>query len=259
MRTYGSDVRHARTLGLIVQDGLEILRQDAAEYGFIAFVGAFPACIGLVILRVIDNPLASALIAPLVIAMAVLTMATSTEAFRRVVDNLEPDAVRSFLTVIPRIDALLTPWLPLMGGLAAAGFAASLVGGTAGGLTGTGIVFASLVLSAFYALPRSFVCVALFTQRSTSRQASSGSAALVWRSPSKIATGWAIALGPAIAVALLALMSGMGTASSAIATLIFVGSMPALAVMMSLLFFDALLREDEAPGRRVTVVSREAQ
>ncbi|MEX2245353.1 MAG: hypothetical protein WEC75_01585 [Dehalococcoidia bacterium] len=256
MRTYGHDVRHARTLSLVFGDAVEILRQDIGEYAFIGFVGAFPACIAALVLRLAGGPVAVALIAPIVLLFAALTMATAAEAFRRVVENLEPDAALSFGRILPLAATVLRPWVPLTTTLGIGTGALTLYGEDVPSLVVACIALALIAVSGFYALPRSFVCAALVTQRATSREAEAGSAALVRGAPGKIARGWAIALAPSMFVAMLAIVSGMGPIAIALAALVFVGSTPVVAVMMSLLFFDALARSEPVQRRTVVAAGR---
>jgi hypothetical protein len=240
MRTYGSDVRQARTLTQIYQDALTILFQDVADYAFIGAVAACGAGILVLALRITGGFIAAALIVPVAMLVAMLTLATCAEAFRRVVENLEPDGARAFAAVALRIGALMRPLVPLAGlmfvavlGVTFAGERIPAIGAQAAGL-------ALAAFAVFYLLPRSFATAILLTQNATSREAETASSALVWRSPGKIVAAWAVALSPALISFIVALDAGFGTLSTALTALLFVASMPHAAVVMMLLYFDVL-------------------
>ena len=120
MRTYGADVRRHRSLAHVIEDSISIFQQDASEYAFAGLIGAFGACVGTLILLMVGGAAAAVLTPILVIMLAVTTLATVTEALRRVTDNLEPSAAESFTAVARGLPAILWPWLTIAGGLAAA-------------------------------------------------------------------------------------------------------------------------------------------
>lgn len=240
MRTYEPEAAPARTLASVFDDAVAILRQDAGEYSFIGLLGAAPACLLVLILHMIGNAVAAALIPPMVIVAAVLTLTTATEALRRVGESLEPDAGRAFAAVGLHAHEFLRPWVQLAVILGGAAFGMAILGNHVGSLTRLPINSLIVVFAAVLALPRSFVPVALLTQRATYAQADAGSRALVAQAPARVVYAWAIALAPALLFGLIALVAGFGTVSSAVAAFAFVGMMPVGAVIMSLLFYDAL-------------------
>jgi len=243
--TYGSDVRHARTLAEVFDDTVAILRQDAGEYAFAALLGGAPACFGALVLRMIDSPVSVALIPPLVIFAAALTFAAASESFRRVSDNLAPDAAEAYMAVVLRAPLFLRPWFMLAAVLAGVTGVAAFFGDYLNPLASAAVQLAALFFAWVYAQPRTFMILALLTQRCSFRQAEDGSAALVAAESGRVLWAWAIALGPALLLTLLALLAGFGTVSTALAALAAVGLMPVAAVIMSLMFYGALSRADD--------------
>jgi hypothetical protein len=243
MRTYGGDARGASVR--VFDDAVAALLQDASEYGITGFVGGFAACFATVVLRLVHNPAADALIAPVVIAIAALTLATASEAFARGSENLQPDAGASFLTIWPRAGAHLVPWLRLGMALFVATFVLRLFGGALGFWANAGLAMALLLGSYAYAWRGSFYAAALVAGVRTPREAAVVSAALVRLSGAAVAVAWLIVSLPVLAVGLIGLAAGFGPASAGIVALVAVGSAPFLAAVMSLLFVEASVQAQQ--------------
>ena len=100
----------SRSLSETIEESITILRQDASEYAFIGLVGSFAACMAVLVPGIIGGPIAVALIAPLLLFVAVLTLATSAAALGVGSSQLQPDASRAFAAAGLRIVAILRPW-----------------------------------------------------------------------------------------------------------------------------------------------------
>ncbi len=252
MRTYGHDVRHLRTFSAVLEDSVAIFAQDASEYAFVGLIGGAAAAILTLILGLIGNPVTAAMIPPVIVVLAVLTHATIAQAFRAVTENLEPESVRAFAGVSARAGLLLRPFVKLAAVLAGAAAASSVAAIWAPSVIVMAFNAVVLAGAAIYVLPRSFVIVALIMQGGSSSDAVAGSAALIARSPTKVLFGAIVCGAPSAVAAIIALSAGFGLVSTAMLALVIVASMPFAAIVMSLLFFDAIARTSAAspPPRR---------
>ncbi len=260
MRTYGSGVRHERSLARVFEDGILIFAQDASEYAFIGLLGAAVACIGTLVLASIGGAIAVALIPPFVAVVAVATMATATEGLRRITNNLQPESAQAFAAVLRRASTLVAPWAPFALALGAALFVRVAFSHHVPPLPRKLIELVALCVVAAYALGRSYVVPAMVVERANPHNAAAGSAELVRAAPGKPAIAWGICLSPAILVGLLALSAGFGPVSAAVLAFAFVGALPFAAVVMSLLFFDAVMRSARsgAGARRIKPITSTA-
>lgn len=240
MRTYGSGVRETRTLSALVIEAIGVLRQDLSEYGFIGLVGAFTAGFTALLLRMIGGSVPVGLILPVIGVCAIGTMAASAAAVRRVEDNLDPDAARSFIDALVRSPFLLIPFTPalVLSGLAL--FLAAEFSDNIGRWGSTGLVVALLALALMNAFQRSTFVPALFGRGVSAREAASNARAIQRSAGAAIAMCWGIALFPAGLIALGGLLAGFGTFSTALTAFVFVGSMPFGAAMMTLLYSAAM-------------------
>ena len=229
----------ARPLIEIIEEAVAILRQDASEYAFIGLVGAFAACMAVLVPGIIGGPIAIALIAPLLVIVAALTLATSAAALGVGSSQLQPDASRAFAAAGMRIVAILRPWLPLAIALGAASYAADRFSSRLGPVPPEAIILALALVSGAYALPRSLCATALFEHDVSAREALRASAALVRRAGRTVLLAWCVVLSPAISLALLGALAGIDAATGAVIAVLFVGAMPAGAALMSQLFIDA--------------------
>jgi hypothetical protein len=250
MRTYGSDVRRRRTLAHVIEDTISIFQQDASEYAFAALIGAFAACMATLILIMIGGPVAAIVLPFALIAIAVATLATTTEALRRVTDSLEPSAAESFTAVLRGLPAILWPWLPLAGGLAAALLLDAEFGGELPSMLRGVLEIAVFAAVAYTALSRVLAVPSLVMRRATQAQATAEAHALFSRIGTKCAAAWGLCMAPALLVFLVPGLTGFGAVSSAIAALVFVGSLPVAAIANALLFFDAIADGEAQPARR---------
>ncbi len=258
MRTYGRDVRHRRTLASVIEDGVSIFQQDASEYAFAGLIGAFAACLSTLVLVSAGGTLGALLLPLVLIAIAVVTLATATEALRRVTDNLEPSAAQSFAAVLRGLPAVLLPWAPLAIALAAALVLDVRVGHWLPA-SERGLVEVLVVVAALYAaLGRVLAVPSLVMRRSTAREATQEGRVLAARALPKVAGAWGICLAPALLVSLIPALTGFGAVSSAIAALAFVGTMPFGAIVNALLFFDAVPDGGAAAGAQATMARRTA-
>lgn len=228
-----------RSLPEIIEESIAILRQDASEYAFIGLVGAFAACMAVLVPGLIGGPIAVALIGPLLVIIAALTLATSAAALGVGANQLQPDASRAFAAAGLRIVAILRPWLPLAVALGAASYAADAYSSYLGPVPPEVIILGLALISGAYALPRSLCSTALFEHDLSAREALSASAALVRRATRTIAIAWGVVLAPAIVIALLGGLAGIDAATGAMIAVLFVGAMPVGAALMSQLFIDA--------------------
>lgn len=237
----------ARPLLEIIEEAVAILRQDASEYAFIGLVGAFAACMAVLVPGIIGGPIAIALIAPLLLFVAVLTLATSAAALGVGSSQLQPDASRAFAAAGLRIVAILRPWLPLAVALGAASYAADAFSSHLGPVPHEAIILALALVSGAYALPRSLCVTALFEHDVSAREALTASAALVRRAGRTVLLAWCVVLSPAITIALLGALAGIDAATGAVIAVLFVGAMPVGAALMSQLFIDAASYTEASP------------
>lgn len=240
MRSYSEgEAREPGFVQRVLQEALAMLVQDASEYAFIGFIGASVTAFVVVVLRLMYNAVADALVLPAVVVMAALTMSAATLAFCRATENLQPDTADALASIASRPLAFLRAWLPLAAGLFAAGLALQLFHGQLAPWR-FAIVMALVAVSTLYAFSRSFYAVALVTQRMSAAEAEAVATALLGRHATAAVLGWLPVLSPALFMVLIAQISGFGPASTAIASFVAVMSMPAGAAVMSLLFFEAV-------------------
>lgn len=237
-----------RPLLEIIEEAIAILRQDASEYAFIGLVGAFAACMAVLVPGLIGGPIAIALIGPLLLFVAVLTLSTAAAALGVGSSQLQPDASRAFAAAGLRIIAILRPWLLLAIALGAASYAAGAFSSYLGPVPPEAVMLALALVSGAYALPRSLCATALFEHDVSAREALSASAALVRRAGRTVLLAWCVVLSPAITVALLGGVAGIDAATGAVIAVLFVGAMPAGAALMSQLFIDAASYIETAPA-----------
>ncbi|MDE3096089.1 MAG: hypothetical protein KGK07_08820 [Chloroflexota bacterium] len=251
-------MRHRRMLAHVIEDSASIFQQDASEYAFAGLIGAFAACITTLVLVSVGGTVGALLLPPFLIAIAVVTLATATEALRRVTDNLEPSAAAASAAVLRGLPAVLLPWAPLALALAAALVLDVRIGHWLAP-SARGLIESLVVVAALYAaLGRVLAVPSLVMRRSTAREATQEGRALAARALPKVAGAWGICLSPALLVFLVPALSGFGAVSSAIAALAFVGSMPFAAIVNALLFFDAVADGATAAGTQATMARRTA-
>jgi hypothetical protein len=249
MRTYGSDVRSPRTLAQIIEDATAIIMQDIGEYAFIALLGAFPATSLMIMLRAIGGPLFPALVIPAVLYCMALTLAAGGIAFHRVTTNLAPDAFDAWGATLARASVFIRPWTgPALLGFAIV-FALRAFEPLIGGVPSTYIVLAAIAGAVTYTLPRTFYIPALLTQEATPRECEAGSAHLVGGAPRKAVSAWACVLAPSFLLTLAAAGGNFGVLWSAAAVFVFIATMPAAAIVTTLLFYDALARAETLSAR----------
>ena len=261
MRTYGHDVRHLRTLSAVIEDSIAIFAQDVSEYAFVGLMGGATACIAALILGLIGNPVSSALIPPVVIILAVLTHATIAQAFRAVTENLEPESARAFAGVTARAGLLLRPFVPLAAALAVAAGGIAVADSYVPSIIVRALDAIALAGAAIYLLPRSFVIIALIMQGGGANDALQGSSALIARAPTKVLLAAILCAAPSILFSLIGLATGFGFLATALLAFVVVGTMPFAAIVMSLLFFDAIARTSAAappPRTSTSSIMREA-
>lgn len=249
-----------RSTAELVEEAVAILRQDASEYAFIGLVGAFGACMAVLIPGIIGGPIAVALIAPLVVAVASLTLATAAAALGVGANQLQPDASRAFATAGLRTSAILRPWLPLAVALGAASYGANGYSSYLGPVPPEAVILALALVGGAYALPRSLYATALFEHDLSVREALRASAAFVRSATRAVATAWCIVLAPAMIVALFGAVAGIDAVTGAVIAVLFVGAMPAGAALMSQIFIDAASHIEAAPApvRGPTAAQRRA-
>jgi len=238
----------ARPLVETLEEAFAILRQDASEYALIGLVGAFAACMVVLVPAMVGGPIALAIIAPTLVIIAVGTLAASAAALGVGTNQLQPDAGRAFAAAAGRGIGILLPWLPLAVALGAATYAAAAFSSYLGPVPPEAIILVLALVSGAYALPRSLCSTALFEHDLSAREALHASAVVVRQSPRTIGIAWGIVLAPSILVALLGALAGIDAATGAVIAVLFVGAMPAGAALMSQLFIDAASRIETAPA-----------
>jgi hypothetical protein len=236
MRAYPEQPQQSRSLVDVIGDAVALLHQDIAEYGFAALAGAIGAAFAALVLAVTGGLIGTALIAPVVFVVALITYADTCAAIRRVQDNLEPDAVRAFGDVVLRLPALiqaLTLPLALSGASVLAGTVAARWAPDNVVTLGVTFVFAACGLSAFQ---RSLYVPALFARETTFAEARARSAAAMRSANALVGACVMIALAPAGLMALVALSAGFGALPVAMASFMLVLCMPLAAAVASLIY-----------------------
>jgi len=232
----------------VVTDAMAVLREDASEYAIIGLAGGASAGIVVLTLGVIGGAVATALIAPLLLVVTAVALATSSAAVGAGANRLQPDAARALAEVGVRGLAILRPWLPLAAALGAASYVAASLADYTGPVPPDLFVLTFVAIAAAYALPRSLVCTALFEYDLSVRESVSASAAVERMMTRAVVTAWCIVLAPAILVLALGAVSGIDLVMGAVAAVLLVGAMPAAASLMSTLFREAATSAN--PGMR---------
>lgn len=256
MRRSVAEARSTLTLSRILEEALAALVQDASEYGIISLTGGVVACTLTVVLRLMHNPVADALIAPAVIIVAALTLATAAEAFARMSENLQPDAAEAFKTIFVRVAAHLQPWLRLAAMLFVAVMVLRIAGGRIGLWPNIAAGAALFSLSVAYAFWRSLYGIALVAGVRSPRDAVAVSVALVRAARTLVVEAWLCAALPTIAVGTIGVAAGFGAASAGVAALVAVASMPVAAAMLSLIFAEVWRHQEQAQPRRAPAARR---
>lgn len=238
---------NTRPLLDIIAEAVAVLRQDLGEYGYIALFGAVPAALAVLVPGVIGRPIALAFIGPLVVLIALATFAASSAAFGSVTNHLQPDATSAFAAAARRAPSLLTPWLLLIVALGLASYVGATFVAYIDPVPHIVVPLALVVVSAFYAFPRSLSTAAVFDQDLSSRESVSASVAIVRGETRRVAVGWGLALAPAIVVAALGVLAGFDAINASLAVFFLVGAMPFAAAMMSLLFSEAASQAETMP------------
>lgn len=248
MRTYDGAARGTRALAEIFEASIATLVQDASEYGITGFVGGVAACFAAVALRLMHNAVADALIAPAVMLVAAVTFATTSEAFARGAENLQPDAGAALRAIASRLGAHIGPCVRLSLALFVSVLSMRLFAGDLGFWPVAGLSVALFLAAALYVYPRSLYAAALVAGVSAPRDAAVVSATLVRANGGAVLGVWVIAGLPAAIVALIGLASGFAPASAGIAALVAVASIPLVGCMLSTLFVDASTRAMSRAG-----------
>lgn len=238
MRTYGGEVER-RSFGDMILAAVGVLRQDAGEFLFIGVLGGLLTTAAALILRFTGGYAGLALITPAIVTGALLTMAATCSAVRRVEDNLEPDAGAALAATLVRTPFIVMPLAPalLLSGLAA--FVGVGLRPHIGSLFAITIALALSAFAAAFLFRRSLYVPALFARRTSSRHAWARAAAVVEAYPLMVGLGWLLALAPTLVLGLLTMQSGFGPAGIAITAFVFASSMPFAGALMTLLFTQA--------------------
>lgn len=261
MRSFGGEVRDTRTFAQIFDDALVTLRQDNAEYGIIGVSGGVTAAMIAIVLRTAGGAFVAPAIVPLVALVAVLTLATTTAALRRVDENLSPDAARSLLGAVVRVPFMLVPLFPSLliawCGVFAATVAGRYIPDSLAMLGGMAAVLLAGAVAFRYAL---FV-PALFARGSSARAAAPLSEQMINGARLRVAMAWIMPLAPAHLIAMVSALLGFGVMSSGITAFAYAASMPLVAGVTWLLYgqlspYAALVSREAAPGGRPAVNER---
>lgn len=248
---------YARPMRELFEEAFDVLRQDAAEYAFIGFVGAVLACIAVLVPAIVGGPVAVAFTAPLVALVVILTLATCEAALSNVASGLQPDAGAAAKTAAWRTVPLLRPWLLLLAMLFAGALVAAYTTPWWGPVPGIVTVPALVALAALYAYPRSLYTAALFEHDVAPRDAIRISVRLVDSAHGRVWKAWAAAATPAAIIALLTAIAGFDLVAGALVAFFFTAMSPVAAVLMSLLFVDtASTAGAEAPPHESPLAPR---
>jgi hypothetical protein len=232
----------SRPIRELFEECIEILRQDAAEYGYAALIGAVAAAMFVVIPTLIGGPIALSIVGPAVALITILTFSTAAAALGSAANQLQPDAVSAFLAVLRRGLAVLRPWLPLLVALGVGGYAADFGARYMGPAPHGLLVLALAAVAGAYAFPRALYAAALFDMDASSKQALSASAAITRVEGKRLRFVWTVLLVPTAISSMLALFGGFDPVSGAVIAFVFVVTMPVGASLMSLVFVDAAHR-----------------
>ncbi len=231
MRSYMAEVRDTRTFAQLFDDAMATLRQDNAEYGLIGITGGVIAAMMALVMRTAGGPLVVAAIVPFVALVALLTLATTTAALRRVDENLPPDASRALLGAVVRLPFMLVPLGPPMliafASVVAASYAGRYVPDALAFAGGTALVLVSAAAAFRYAL---FV-PALFARGSSARAAAPLSEQMIAGARLRVAMAWLLPLAPAHLIALVSALLGFGVMSSGLTAFAYAASMPLVAAV----------------------------
>lgn len=234
----------------IAAEAVDVLRQDAGEYGYIALLGAIPAAVSVAIAGYVGGAIALALIGPVIVIFAVVTLAASVSAISVGVSHLQPDAMRAYATALARLPAVLLPWVPLAVILGTASAAFVTFRAELHMVPGIALIVAFAALSVPYIMPRALHLPALFAEELSWSEAGRVSAALVSEHSLRVALALTIAALPAELVFGFALLAGFDAAAGALVVLFLVGAMPLAAALLSSIFFGAEsdMALEETPG-----------
>jgi len=246
--TYESDARPSGTLAELFADAITLIRQDAAEYGFTALLGAVGGCIAVVVLMAIGGPIATALAAPAGFTAALITYAMSCAAIRRVGENLSPDSLAAFGAVCVRAPAVIAPMLLPLGATFVGVLAAVFLQRYIGALPATLLAVAVTLAAAIPVLQRVLYIPALFARTANVWDAAARANQAMQAASGALYMLLAWALVPAALFALIALGSGFDTVAAALATLVFIGSMPLCAAIATLVF-DRVAAATQPPAK----------
>jgi hypothetical protein len=233
---------HARPFADVLAEALAVLRQDAAEYAYIAVIGAVMASVVVLVPGIIGGPIALSLIGPLLALVAIGTFATCAAAFGCVSNHLQPDAAAAFAAMARRSVALLRPWLLLLAMLWVAGLGAAWGARYMGPVPPVTLLLPIAAVAWLYVLPRSLCVPMVLGDDAPGRRVEAVSGAIVRALPRTFSLAWGAALVPALLVMPLGLAGGFDAVFGAVVAFIFVGTMPVAAALMSLLYFDAASR-----------------
>lgn len=241
--------RPRRMLWHLIEDAITIYRQDASEYAFAGLIGAFAACMSTLVLLMVGGAVADMLAVLLLAIITVTTLATVTEALRRVTDQLEPSTAESFAVVLRGLPAILMPWVIPTIAVSIAVLLEAQFGHTLPAIVRGAIELCITAGALYAAINRVLAVPSLVVRRSTPAAALREARSIVAHHGSRVAGAWAVCLGPTGLLFLIAALNGFGAVSSAIAALAFAGTMSFAAIVNSLLFFDAA-SESETTTRR---------
>lgn len=246
---------YTRTLIETIADGIGILRQDVSEYAFIGLVGGAAAGIAVLVLGLIGSAIAITFIGPVLLLIALCTLAAAAAAVADSANHLQPDAAHAFAATARSAVAIIRPWSRLLVALAIASYPAAAFGHDLGPVPSRAIILAFAAISAAYALPRSFYCAAIFEHGLSARDALRVSSTLVHASTRPVVAAWCIVLAPAILIAMLGAFAGIDAPTGAVIAVLLAGAMPVGAALMSQIFLEVASaleanREPASPDRR---------
>jgi len=227
-----------RPLIEIFDEAIDVVRQDAGEYGFVALVGAICACLAVLVPGLIGGPAGAAAVGPLLSLVALLSFGTGAALVSCAGDQLQPDAAGAFREALRRSPSLLRPWLLLMFALGVAGAGYSLGRAYLGPVPSGIVLLAPVAFAVWYAYPRSVAVTACIEQDLGGVRAERLSLAIAARAGGRLLIVWCALLAPTAAVLAISALGGLDAISGGFVALVFVATLPFAAAVLSPLFAE---------------------
>jgi len=227
-----------RPLIEIFDEAIDVVRQDAGEYGFVALVGAICACLAVLVPGLIGGPGGAAAVGPLLALVALLSFATGAALVSCAGDQLQPDAAGAFREALRRSPSLVRPWLLLIFALGLAGAGYSLGREYLGPVPSSAVLLAPVAFAAWYAYPRSVAITACIEQELGGGRAERLSAAVAARAGARLLVVWCALVAPSGAVLAIGALGGLDAITGGFVAFVFVATLPFAAAVLSPFFAE---------------------